>query len=618
MEVDSGYVRRVKEEMKLDKPNKVVVLSPHSDDAAYSVAGVIRQHIHQGRPVLLVTVFSESTYSEQVLSAPKVTVVEQRRREDERFLALITEGLDDPTQVQASWLKYSDAPLREGYRSGEICISRPLLADDLLHATRLAEELSAVVGQDTDLLAPLGLGCHIDHVITREAALALASICSHVFLYEDLPYATELSPERVESHIEAFALSRGLSLTSVVTEIVGGIDWKIELVRCYTSQFTPLVAHSLVTHAGRFSHSDSERVWRVEYASTEAGTQSMIKKPACKGISIPVFAHAPTPADECQARSKGGTSDGGTLLGFSNSQTPALSCVSSPQSVVPWSIIMIEAVGRCNAACAYCPRGAGLISNDGSAPITEGTLGRALHLAKMGRARAIYLHHRGEPFLHPELEEVVRHVRGAGFGAYLSTNLIAATPTRIDRVLEAGLSQMEIHLSGGATVLPLEELMGRIHHARKSNWQLRNNSCRIEINYGLRGETREEVLSRLSCLPFYDETAEIRFYIPHDWPGLSGCVDRGINPEKCEWFKKRCCAVLSNGDLVICCLDQFRYSARMNVHSIDRIEDIYLSQRDICRGCLQYDWDMDWLEDDALGIPAWRRRGENRDASSVY
>jgi hypothetical protein len=481
-------------------------------------------------------------------------------------------------------------------------------------ASRLAEELRDVVGDNTDLLIPLGLGRHIDHVIAREAALTLASTCNQVLLYEDLPYAAELSPECVEAYIEAFALSRGFGLISAVTEIVGGINWKIELTRCYTSQFTPAVAHRLAVHAKRFSRGGSERVWRVEYASTEAETQSLARSPACKGIGISVFSPSPQGTAGWQAEGKGTASDRGALSDFANGKALAPSCVAS-LDVVPWSIIMIEAVGRCNAACVYCPRGAGLIANEGCAPITEETLSTALRLAKAGRARALYLHHRGEPFLHPHLDEVVRQVREAGFGAYLSTNLIAATPDRIDRVLQAGLSQMEIHLSGGATVLPLEELLCRVHHARKSNWRLRNNGCRIEVNYGLLGETREDVLSRLARLPYFDETAAIRFYIPHDWPGLAGCVDRGVASQKCAWFEKRCCAVLSNGDLVICCLDQFRYSVRVNVHEIDRIEDAHLSQRSICCGCLQYDWDMGWLEDDALSMPGWRWRGEERDQS---
>ena len=592
--------------------SRVVVLSPHSDDACYSLAGLLRQHALAGRSVQVITVFSETRYVEHSSPPPGTTVAEQRKNEDRRFLALLAEGVPDGTRVEGAWLDYDDAPLREGYLSGEVCISRPLLADDLALASRLAKALGSVVGCDADLLVPLGLGQHVDHLIVREAGMAITSGCNRTFLYEDLPYAAEVSPEHVDSCIESFAVSRTVRLTSSVVEIPGGTEWKLGVVRAYESQHTKGIAAQLAAHARRFSRPGSERVWMMECASTEAETERLRKTAVARGIAITVHRPPSLSGTDPARQSCGVNARYGTSRDPAHEATP-----DQAPADVPWSIMMIEAVGRCNAACTYCPQGAGLIGTASCEPITSDTLSRALSLARMGRARAMYLHHRGEPFLHPELHGVVRQVREAGFGAYLSTNLIAATPDRIDHVLDAGLSQMEIHLSGGATTLPSDELLFRIHHARKSNWRIRNNGCRIEVNYGLYGETKDDVLQRLERSPYYDETMPIRFYVPHDWPSLANRADCGVDFRKCQWWSEKCCAVLSNGDLVICCLDQFRYSTVANIHDIDRIEDCHLSQRGICQGCLQYDWDMDWLRDDAIGMPSWRIRGDNRSSPVV-
>jgi hypothetical protein len=277
-----------------------------------------------------------------------------------------------------------------------------------------------------------------------------------------------------------------------------------------------------------------------------------------------------------------------------------------------FSIIMVESVGACNGSCPYCPRGCGLVSNEDCQPITASVLDKALTLAKQGTAKALYLHHRGEPFLHPHLEDVVRAVRRAGFYAYLSTNLIEATADRVARVFRAGLNQMEIHYRAGLGALTHSELLHRIHAIRKLNWAITNNGCRIEVNYGLFEEEEGDVRRAMERESHFDETMYIRFYVPHDWPRLIRGEDRGINFRDCEWFKRRCCAVLSNGDIVICCLDQLRHSCVANVADVETIAWAEMHKRSLCKSCVQQCWDMDWLSEDALAVPGWLTRGNAR------
>jgi organic radical activating enzyme len=275
------------------------------------------------------------------------------------------------------------------------------------------------------------------------------------------------------------------------------------------------------------------------------------------------------------------------------------------------NVVMIETVGRCIASCNYCPQGAGILPpmDLGRSIISDEILDKALKLAQEGNQEVILLHHRGEPFLHPHIEDIIAKVREAGFLACLSTNLIVATEEKLRSALQAGLNQLEVHYSGGRTLLSHDELLRRIHVLRKMNWLIRNNGCRIEVNYALQGdETEVSVRSQMATSCYYDETMCIKFYEPHDWLSLMHKQDHGIDPVSCAWYKTQSCAVLCNGDVVICCLDQWAYSKRVNIMDVDKIEKDFLLERTICRGCDQYDWFTEWLPREILQIPDYLMR----------
>lgn len=286
------------------------------------------------------------------------------------------------------------------------------------------------------------------------------------------------------------------------------------------------------------------------------------------------------------------------------------------------NVIMIETVGICNATCKYCPQGAGMLArpNINEIYLAPRILEKALFLAKNGNQKAIYLHHRGEPLLHPEIAHIIRKVRKAGFLAYLSTNLIAATPDKIEEVLNAGVNEFEIHISASLTKISIDETLKRVHIVRKMNWTLRDNGCKIKTNYALQdNETEETVRTKLARSKYYDEDMPIKFYKPYDWPGIMNkdgslqiTQDNTMKLEDCEWYKTKSCAILANGDLVICCLDQKGYSKKVNIMDIDMINFEHLSNREICKKCVLYKWDMEWLKRDALSIPESIQRRQER------
>lgn len=100
---------------------------------------------------------------------------------------------------------------------------------------------------------------------------------------------------------------------------------------------------------------------------------------------------------------------------------------------------------RCNLACTYCNE-----FDDFSKPVpTVELLGRIDRLAALGTT--VITLTGGEPLLHPELENVIRHIRLRGIIAVMVTNGYLLTIDRIQRLNRAGLDRMQISVDN---VLP--------------------------------------------------------------------------------------------------------------------------------------------------------------------
>ncbi len=268
------------------------------------------------------------------------------------------------------------------------------------------------------------------------------------------------------------------------------------------------------------------------------------------------------------------------------------------------NIIQIETISTCNATCSYCPRGV-FPKLMNKRFLTYEILNRALELAKQGNAKVMVLHHAGEPFLHPELAGMVKVVREAGFFAHLSSNLISFNPVKIADVLKAGLNEFVIHLSAGLTKIDLEEMLKRIHEVRRLNWELRNNGCKIVVTFVMNEDSPAANYSEFLKSNYFDDSLPINYIQAHDWPELISLKNKGIDPKKCNWYKTRSASILANGDLVICCLDQFGASKKVNIMDIDKLSWEYLSNRNLCKGCTQYKSMDNWIENECLSVPDW-------------
>ena len=103
-------------------------------------------------------------------------------------------------------------------------------------------------------------------------------------------------------------------------------------------------------------------------------------------------------------------------------------------------LVHIIPIRRCNLSCTYCNE-----FDDFSNPVPLGEMKRRLDLlADMGTS--IITISGGEPLLHPELDEVIAHIRRRGMIAGLITNGYLLTAERIERLNRAGLEHLQISI----------------------------------------------------------------------------------------------------------------------------------------------------------------------------
>ncbi len=141
---------------------RLVVLSPHYDDAVCSVGAAIAARSDAGDDVVIVTVCGAA--------------VDASRACDDRRAAGIV-------GARAMHLGVKDAPLRGHTLSYEaLCCC----ADDDDVAAVMADAIADVVAGADDVWAPLGVGAHVDHRALFQATLVTTTSAA---FYEDRPYA---------------------------------------------------------------------------------------------------------------------------------------------------------------------------------------------------------------------------------------------------------------------------------------------------------------------------------------------------------------------------------------------------------------------------------------------
>jgi len=252
----------------------VVVLSPHLDDAVFSLGGAIASCTRQAGKVTILTIFAGiPTRLPQVgrhfhdkYNLPP-NIVTLRRCEDVRAASVVG--------AQTVHLNHLDAIYRHRDGDGSFLSMRDVLSADMnMEADLVSDVMQALTNCAAMLHAdivcvPLGIGGHIDHLITREAAERwVASKSTHhtvLQFYEDFPYVARATGDWLYDMTSG---ARPLLIEASEQ------DWKIKLqaVACFSSQISIMWSGGLSYEAEMLAYARrlptevqfAERVWQRE------------------------------------------------------------------------------------------------------------------------------------------------------------------------------------------------------------------------------------------------------------------------------------------------------------------------------------------------------------------
>ncbi len=175
--------------------NKILVLSPHLDDAVLSCGGFIAERIENGKHVIVFNLFCAPYQGPLSPLAQELhaswgnheNIATLRLEEDRRALELLGADRiigDVPDLIYrkndaGKWL-YQNMVDIQGMRNP---------CDDHLVDQYFRKINLSFPPQSTCVCAPLGIGAHIDHLIAYDIGVKLARSGYMVEFYEDLPYA---------------------------------------------------------------------------------------------------------------------------------------------------------------------------------------------------------------------------------------------------------------------------------------------------------------------------------------------------------------------------------------------------------------------------------------------
>jgi MoaA/NifB/PqqE/SkfB family radical SAM enzyme len=124
-------------------------------------------------------------------------------------------------------------------------------------------------------------------------------------------------------------------------------------------------------------------------------------------------------------------------------------------------LVQMVVIRRCNLACGYCNEFDGV-----SPPVpTELLKGRIGHARRLGAFSVEFTG--GEPLLHPDLPELIRHAKSAGiFRVRLISNAFLLNVKKIEELNAAGLDHLQVSVDGIApndvTTKTLKPLRSRL------------------------------------------------------------------------------------------------------------------------------------------------------------
>lgn len=227
--------------------------------------------------------------------------------------------------------------------------------------------------------------------------------------------------------------------------------------------------------------------------------------------------------------------------------------------------IYIEITSSCNLKCSFCQetlRPPVFIS----VPQFKHILDEVKPLTNF-----IYLHVKGEPLLHPQLEEILKLCLEAGITVNITTNgtlLYRQLPTLIKYPVHQ--INISLHSADDNDCIDVDRYIKEVFYCCEEL----SSKTETEISLRLWNTKSEPTI-------FGQNNYEIKHHIhvnvqsPFEWPALENtyCNERGF----CQGLRQHI-AILSNGTVVPCCLDGNAVMSLGNIFSTP-LNDILNNER---------------------------------------
>jgi LmbE family N-acetylglucosaminyl deacetylase len=226
---------------------KILVISPHLDDAALSCCDHILDWKKQEHEVTVLTIFTKfsdkyiSDSAKKNILACGVTNAKQletlRKIEDREAMKLL--------QVRYKYLEFTDGWFRSYLRKpiypGKALFEGIISEDDKTLVEKINKRLKGYSDFEK-VIIPFGIGNHVDHVMIRQIAEKIFKT-EKLFYYLDQPYTSKIpnwNMELICKYIQNKILGR---LSTMPTS-----NKKIETLKKYKSQFKLLFLQSPIKY----------------------------------------------------------------------------------------------------------------------------------------------------------------------------------------------------------------------------------------------------------------------------------------------------------------------------------------------------------------------------------
>lgn len=233
---------------------KIAVLSPHRDDAAFSLSLAIDAWLAQGHSVQVINCFTRSAFApfsdaESLHPNDRASYVTAvRLRED------VTWSRKFSKRLVLNDLNLKDAPIRLRCSLDELFTLPVNPAEKAVEKIRRAIEQLA----PDALVLPLAIGGHLDHRTAQHAAL-LAPITRLAF-YEDLPDSANIGiAETLEATVRALNPDLQPAYATAPGDVAAAIERKRKYALCYDSQIDDATTLTIARFCDRYQ--GRERLW---------------------------------------------------------------------------------------------------------------------------------------------------------------------------------------------------------------------------------------------------------------------------------------------------------------------------------------------------------------------